>query len=72
MSGLITIRIPEALQAQMKKYKINWSDKIRMYLEAQVRQLELSNFLSRNSSAMKHAKMHADSTPLIKEDRETR
>lgn len=72
MSGLISIRIPEALQTQMKKYDINWSDKVRTYLEAQIKQLELSKFLKQNASKMKHGKMHADSTALIRADRDSR
>ncbi len=72
MSGLISIRIPEELQMQMKKYKINWSERVRDYLEAQIKQQELLLFLKKREEMMKHEKMHADSTPMIREDRNTR
>ena len=72
MSGLITIRISEDLQTQMKKYKINWSDKVRTYLEAQIKQIELLEFLKKNTNNIKRAKVHADSTEMIRADRESR
>jgi hypothetical protein len=72
MGGLITVRIPEELQLQMKKYDVNWSDKVRTYLEMQVRQMELLDFLKKTAVRMKHAKLHADSAQMIKEDRESR
>lgn len=69
MSGLITIRIPDNLQIQMKKYKVNWSERVRAYLESQVKQQELLQFLKKRKEEMKYEKMHADSTQLIREDR---
>ncbi len=72
MSGLITIRIPEDLQSQMKKYKINWSYRIRSYLETQIKQMELLQFLKTNSNNMKHSKIHANSATMIREDRDSR
>jgi post-segregation antitoxin (ccd killing protein) len=72
MNGLMSIRIPGELQVKMKKYDINWSDKVRTYLETQIKQLELSKFLKQNASKMKHAKMHADSTAMIRVDRDSR
>ena len=72
MGGLITVRIPEELQLQMRKYDINWSDRVRTYLEAQVGQMELLDFLKKTAIKMKREKLHADSAPMIKEDRESR
>lgn len=72
MSGLISIRISEELQAEMKKYKINWSERVRAYLETQIKQQELLLFLKKREEMMKHEKTHADSTLLIREDRDTR
>ena len=72
VSGLITVRIPEDLQVQMKKYKVNWSDRIRVYIEAQVKQFELLGFLKNKAESMKRGKMHADSTAMIREDRDFR
>lgn len=72
MSGLISIRISKDLQTQMKRYNINWSDRVRTYLEAEVKQLELLTFLEKSAKKMKGAKIHADSTPLIRADRDSR
>lgn len=72
MSGLISIRVSDELQTSMKKYKINWSERVRTYLESQVKQQELLQFLKKREEMMKHEKVHADSTPLIREDRDTR
>ncbi len=72
MSGLISIRISEKLQEEMKKYDINWSDVVRTYLESQIKQMELLRFLKQNSSAMKRAKVHADSAAMIRADRGSR
>ncbi len=71
MSGLITVRIPDDLQAQMKKYKVNWSDRIRIYLEAQVKQFGLLDFLEGKAEGIKRGKTHADSTAMIREDRDS-
>ncbi len=68
----MTIRISEDLQLQMKKYDINWSDKVRTYLEAQVGQMELLGFLEKTVVRMKREKLRSDSTPMIKADRESR
>ena len=72
MGGLITVRIPEELQLQMRKYDINWSDRVRTYLEAQVGQMELLAFLKKAAVRMKREKLRADSTQMIKADRESR
>ncbi|MDE1768576.1 MAG: hypothetical protein KGH67_02825 [Candidatus Micrarchaeota archaeon] len=72
MSSLITIRVPDELQIQMKRYKINWSERVRTYLETQIKQQELLSFLKKRQTAMRHEKMHADSAPLIREDRSAR
>ena len=72
MDGLITVRVSEELRSQMKKYKINWSERMRAYLETEVKQLELLEFLKKTASKMKHEKIHADSTPFIREYRDSR
>ncbi len=72
MSGLISIRIPDELQEQMKRHKVNWSGMVRAYLESQIKQIELLEFLKGNSVALKRTKVHADSAVLIREDRESR
>ena len=72
MSSLITIRISEELQVEMKKYKVNWSDKVRTYLESQIKQMELLQFLKKNSNSMKRSRVHADSAAMIRADRESR
>ena len=72
MSSLITIRISEDLQVEMKKYKVNWSDKIRTYLESQIKQMELLQFLKKNANRMKRSRIHVDSAEMIRADRESR
>lgn len=72
MGGLITVRVSEELQSELKKHKINWSEKIREYLEAQIKQLELAKLLKHNAARMKRSKIHADSTPMIRSDRDSR
>lgn len=72
MSSLITIRISEDLQVEMRKYNINWSDKVRTYLESQIKQMELLQFLKKNASSMKKSRIHADSAEMIRADRESR
>lgn len=72
MSSLITIRISEDLQVEMKKYKVNWSDKVRTYLESQIKQMELLQFLKKNANSMKRSKIHADSAKMIRTDRVSR
>lgn len=72
MSSLITIRVPDELQIQMKRYKINWSERVRTYLKTQIKQQELLLFLKKRQTEMRHEKTHADSAPLIREDRNAR
>jgi hypothetical protein len=69
MSSLMTFRIPDKLQSKLKKYKINWSEKVRAYLETEVKQRELLQLLKKREKEMRHERLHSDSTLVIREDR---
>ena len=45
---------------------------MRAYLETEVKQLVLLEFLKKTELKMKHEKIHADSTPFIREYRDSR
>lgn len=72
MDAVITIRVPKEIQIKMKKYGGNWSKEVRSYLEARLKSMELAELLNKIHKQTKHMKMTSDSTPLIREDRDSR
>lgn len=72
MSTTFTIRIPRELKEKMEKNPAEWSQEIRDFLEARVRQMELMKTLQRIESRAESRKTKTDSTVLIQEDRERR
>jgi DMSO/TMAO reductase YedYZ molybdopterin-dependent catalytic subunit len=72
MDAVITIRIPKETQIKMKKYGGNWSMEVRNYLESRLKSMELAEVLDKIHKQTKHMKMVSDSTPLIREDRDSR
>ena len=72
MSDVYTIRLPRGLKEKMRKYDINWSKEVRMFIEKRIRQLELLEVLKEVESRAKNRKVKIDSSIFIREDRENR
>jgi len=70
MSSTYTIRIPRDLKEKMEKNPEKWSQEIRNFLEERVRQLELEKTIQQIELRAEKRKTNADSTILIREDRE--
>jgi hypothetical protein len=70
MSSTYTIRIPRDLKEKMEKNPEEWSVEIRNFLEQRVKQVELIKTIKQIESRAKQRTTKADSTLLIREDRE--
>ena len=71
MSSTYTIRIPRDLKEKMEKNPQEaWSREIRDFLEERVKQIELMKTLQQIESRAEKRNTKADSTILIREDRE--
>jgi hypothetical protein len=70
MSSTYTIRIPRDLKEKMDKNPEEWSVEIRNFLEERVKQIELLKTIRQIESRAEKRKTEADSTILIREDRE--
>ena len=70
MSSTYTIRIPRELKEKMEKNPEEWSQEIRNFLEERVKQIELVKTIQQIESRAEKRKTNADSTILIREDRE--
>jgi hypothetical protein len=70
MSSTYTIRIPRDLKEKMEKNPEAWSQEIRNFLEERVKQIELIKKIQQIESRAEKRKTKADSTILIREDRE--
>jgi hypothetical protein len=70
MSSTYTIRIPRELKEKMEKNPEEWSREIRNFLEERVKQIELVKTIQQIESRAEKRKTNADSTILIREDRE--
>jgi len=70
MSSTYTIRIPRELKEKMEKNPEEWSREIRNFLEERVKQIELVKTMQEIESRAEKRKTNADSTILIREDRE--
>jgi lipoprotein NlpI len=71
MSCTYTIRIPRDLKEKMEKNpEEQWSLEIRRFLEERVRQVELMKRIQAIESRAEKRNTKADSTLLIREDRE--
>jgi len=70
MSSTYTIRIPRDLKEKMEKNPEEWSVEIRNFLEQRVKQVELIKTIKQIESRAKQRNTKADSTLLIREDRE--
>jgi hypothetical protein len=70
MSTTFTIRIPRELKKKMEKNPEEWSQEIRIFLEERIKQIELLKTIQEIESRAEKRKTKADSTCLIREDRE--
>ena len=70
MSSTYTIRIPRDLKEKMEKNPEEWSQEIRNFLEERVKQIELIKTIQQIESRAEKRKTKADSTILIREDRQ--
>jgi len=71
-SAVISIRIPRELKEKMRRYRINWSEEIRRFIENRIRALELIEILNEIESRAEKYRVRVDSVELIREDREER
>jgi len=70
MSSTYTIRIPRVLKEKMEQNPEEWSLEIRNFLEERVKQVELMKTIKQIESRAEKRTTKADSTLLIREDRE--
>jgi hypothetical protein len=70
MSTTFTLRIPRELKEKMEENPEDWSQEIRVFLEERVKQIELVKTIQDIESRAEKRKTNADSTLLIREDRE--
>ena len=71
MSSTYTVRIPRDLKEKMEENpEEEWSSEIRNFLEERVKQIELIKTIQQIESRAEKRKTKADSTILIREDRE--
>ena len=70
MSSTYTIRIPRALKEKMEQNPKEWGAEIRNFLEERVKQVELMKTIKQIESRAEKRTIKADSTLLIREDRE--
>jgi hypothetical protein len=70
MSSTYTIRLPRELKEKMEKNPAQWSLEIRNFLEERVKQIELMKTIQQINSRAEKRHIKADSTLLIREDRE--
>ncbi len=47
MNKMITVRIPEKLREEMKKYDLNWSEIIRRAIEEEIRRIKMEEAFKR-------------------------
>jgi len=70
VSSTFTVRVPKKLKEKMRKYPVEWSEEVRRFIEARVRQLELAETIRNVGKKAEGRKVTVDSTGLIREDRE--
>ena len=70
MSTTFTIRIPRKLKEKMEENQIEWSQEVRGFLEERVKQVELMKIIKEVEPRAKKRKVKADSTILIREERD--
>ena len=69
-SSVITVRVPKKLKEKMKRFRVNWSEEIRNYLEKRVREYEFLEVLNEVRERARRRKVVTDSVAIIRRDRE--
>jgi len=72
MSDVISVRVPKELKERMKKYRVDWGEEVRRFLEERVRVLEFLEILDNIEKRAKKRRTRVDSAELIREMREKR
>ncbi len=72
MSDVVSVRVPKELKERMKKYRVDWGEEVRRFLEERVRVLEFLEMLDNIERRMKKRRTRVDSAELIREMREKR
>ncbi len=72
MSEVVSVRVPRELKEKMKRYRIDWSEEIRRFIEERIRLLELLEVLDEVEGRARKRRVRVDSTMLIRELREER
>lgn len=69
MSDIISLKVPKELKEKMKRYRIDWSEEIRKFLEERVRVLELLETLDDIENKARKRRTRVDSVKLIRDAR---
>ncbi len=72
MSDIVSVRVPRELKEKMRRYRIDWSEEIRKFLEERVRVLEFLETLDDIENKARKRRTRVDSVKLIREAREKR
>ncbi len=70
MSTNFTVRIPRKLKEKMEKNPADWGQEVRCFLEERIKQIELIKIIDQIEKEAESGGKQADSTLLIREDRE--
>ena len=70
VSSTFTVRVPEELKEKMRRYRVEWGEEVRRFIEARIRQFELAETIRSVGRRAERRKVTVDSTGLIREDRE--
>ena len=66
----MSVRVPRELKEKMRRYRIDWSEEIRKFLEERVRVLEFLETLDDIENKARKRRTRVDSVKLIREARE--
>ena len=70
MSATFTIRILRQLKEGVKGFLVKWSEELKLFIGDRVKQLELMRVIEDVELRAERRRLRADSTRLIREDRE--
>jgi len=72
LSDIVSVRVPRELKEKMRRYRIDWSEEIRKFLEERVRVLKFLETLDDIENKARKRRTRVDSVKLIREAREKR
>lgn len=72
MSDVISVRVPRELKEKMRRYRVDWGEEVRRFLEGRVSALELLELLDDIERRCRRRRVRVDSAKLIREAREER